>query len=317
MDAYLLRRGKASMPDTALIVMAAGIGSRYGGLKQMDPVGSGGEKIIDYSVYDARRAGFNRIVFVIRKEMEDDFREQIGGRIEQQIDTDYVHQELGPLPGGFTVPENRVKPWGTAHAVAACRDAVCTPFAVINADDFYGPSAFQVLGDFLQTVKDTEGIHEYCLVGYLLGNTLSEHGHVSRGVCEVGSDGTLGEIHERVKIQRFDKAIRHTEDGKTWIDLPVDSVVSMNMWGFTPSLFDELDAGFVAFLEGRGSDPKAEYFLPERVGDLITAGRARVKVLRTEERWFGITYREDKPFVVKAVRRLVEQGVYPLSLWDS
>ena len=210
-----------------------------------------------------------------------------------------------------------MKPWGTAHAVAACRDAVNTPFAVINADDFYGPSAFHVLGDFLQTLRETEGVHEYCLVGYLLGNTLSEHGHVSRGVCQAGSDGTLLAIHERVKIQRFGDAIRHTEDGETWIDLPDESVVSMNMWGFTPSLFEELDAGFVAFLEDRGSDPKAEYFLPERVSNLITAGRARVKILRTEEKWFGITYKEDKPLVVNAVRDLVEKGLYPPSLWET
>jgi hypothetical protein len=305
------------MPDTALIVMAAGIGSRYGGLKQMDPVGPGGEKIIDYSVYDAKRAGFGQVVFVIRKEMEEDFREHIGRRIEQQIETRYVYQELEPLPGGFTVPEGRVKPWGTAHAVAACRDTVRTPFAVINADDFYGPSAFQVLGDFLQTVREKEGVHEYGLVGYILGNTLSEHGHVSRGVCELASDGTLREIHERVKIQRFEHTIRHTEDGKTWIDLPADSVVSMNMWGFTPAVFEELETGFVEFLKGRGSDPKAEYFLPEQVGELVDAGGARVKVLRTDERWFGITYKEDKPFVERAVHDLVEQGVYPPSLWDA
>ena len=305
------------MPDTALIVMAAGIGSRYGGLKQMDPVGPGGEKIIDYSVYDARRAGFGQVVFVIRNEMEDDFREHIGRRIEQQIETSYVYQELRPLPEGLTVPKGRVKPWGTAHAVAACRDAVRTPFAVINADDFYGPSAFQVLGDFLQTAREQEGVHEYCLVGYLLGNTLSEHGHVSRGVCEVGSGGTLREIHERVKIQRAGASIQHTEDDKTWNDLPADSVVSMNMWGFAPSLFEELDAGFVEFLKGLGSDPTAEYFLPERVGDLVAAGRARVKILQTDERWFGITYKEDKPFVEKAVRDFVERGVYPPSLWDA
>jgi hypothetical protein len=304
------------MSDTALVVMAAGIGSRYGGLKQMDPVGPGGEKIIDYSVYDARRAGFGQVVFVIRKEMEDDFREHIGRRIEQQIETRYVYQELEPLPEGFNVPEGRVKPWGTAHAVATCRDAVRTPFAVINADDFYGPSAFRVLGDFLQTAREREGVHEYGLVGYLLGNTLSEHGHVSRGVCEVAPGGTLHEIHERVKIQRFEDAIRHTEDGRTWIDLPADSVVSMNMWGFTPSLFEELDAGFVEFLRDRGSDLKAEYLLPERVGDLVAAGRARVQVLRTDARWFGITYKEDKPFVERAIRELVERGAYPPSLWD-
>jgi len=304
------------MPDTALIVMAAGIGSRYGGLKQMDPVGPGGEKIIDYSVYDARRAGFGQVVFVIRKEMEGDFREHIGRRIEQQIETRYVYQELGPLPGRSTVSEGRVKPWGTGHAVAACREAVRTPFAVINADDFYGPSAFQVLCDSLQKEQEQEGVHEYYLVGYLLGNTLSEHGHVSRGVCEVAPDDTLREIHERVKIQKFEGTIRHTEDGKTWIDLPADSVVSMNMWGFTPSLFEELDAGFVEFLRDCGSDLKAEYLLPERVGDLVAAGRARVQVLRTDARWFGITYKEDKPFVERAIRELVERGAYPPSLWD-
>ncbi len=305
------------MRDTALIVMAAGIGSRYGGLKQIDPVGPGGEKIVDYSVYDARRAGFRQVVFVIRKEMEADFREHIGRQIEEQIETSYVYQELAPLPEGFTVPEGRVKPWGTAHAVAACREAVRTPFAVINADDFYGPSAFRVLGEFLQKAEDAEGVPEYCLIGYLLANTLSEHGHVSRGVCEVGPDGTLRTIRERVRIQRFEDAIRHTEDGEHWIDLPADSVVSMNMWGFTPSLFEELDTGFVEFLKARGSDLKAEYFLPERVGELVAAGRARVKVLRTGERWFGITYKEDKPVVERAVRGLVEQGVYPPTLWNT
>jgi hypothetical protein len=256
-------------------------------------------------------------VFVIRKEMEEDFREHIGRRIEQQIETCYVYQELLPLPKGFTLPENRVKPWGTAHAVAACRDAVRTPFAVINADDFYGPSAFRVLCDFLEEEREPAGVRKYCLVGYLLENTLSEHGHVSRGVCEVASDGTLHEIHERVKIQRFEDAVRHTEDGRTWFDLPADSVVSMNMWGFTPSLFEELDAGFVEFLRDCGSDLKAEYLLPERVGDLVAAGRARVQVLRTDARWFGITYKEDKPFVERAVRELVEHGAYPPSLWDA
>ena len=305
------------MAGTTLIVMAAGIGSRYGGLKQMDPVGPRGEKIIDYSVYDARRAGFGQVVFVIRRDMENDFRDHIGRRIEGRIDTAYVYQEFEPLPQGFQVPENRVKPWGTAHAVAVCRDRVRAPFAVINADDFYGPSAFHMLCGYLQNIREGEGMHEYCLVGYLLGNTLSEHGHVSRGACEITSEGTLREIHERVKIRKFGDTIRYTEDGENWIDLRADTVVSMNMWGFTPSLFDELEAGFVDFLRKRGSDPKAEYFLPERVGDLVATGRARVKILPTEERWFGITYKEDKPFVGRAIRDLVEQGVYPPSLWDT
>ena len=305
------------MPDATLVVMAAGIGSRYGGLKQIDPVGPAGEKIIDYSVHDARQAGFGKIVFVIRRDMEDDFREHIGRRIEARIDTTYVHQELEPLPDGFRVPKGRVKPWGTAHAVAVCRDAVRTPFAVINADDFYGPSAFRVLCDHLKSLRGRDGVHEYCLVGYPLGNTLSEHGHVSRGVCEVTSDDRLLGIRERVRIRRFGKVIRHTEDGETWIDLAADSVVSMNMWGFTPSLFDELEAGFVEFLREKGSDPKAEFFLPERVGHLVAAGMARVKVLRTDERWFGITYHEDKPVVEQAVRELVRRGVYPPCLWEG
>lgn len=305
------------MASTTLIVMAAGIGSRYGGLKQIDPVGPGGEKIIDYSVYDARRAGFGQVVFVIRRELEEDFREHIGRRIEDRIETAYVYQELEPLPEGFKVPETRTKPWGTAHAVAVCRDRVRTPFAVINADDFYGPSSFQALCTYLENLREEEAMREYCLVGYLLGNTLSEHGHVSRGVCEGTAEGTLREIHERVKIRKFGDKIRHTEDGKTWIDLRADSVVSMNMWGFTPSLFDELDAGFLQFLNEKGSDPKAEYFLPERVGELVATGRARVRILPTEERWFGITYVEDKPFVEKAILDLVEQGVYPPYLWDA
>jgi NDP-sugar pyrophosphorylase family protein len=304
------------MPDTTLIVMAAGIGSRYGGLKQTDPVGPAGEKIVDYSIYDARRAGFGRVVFVIRREMENEFRERIGRRIEDRIETAYAYQELEPLPQGLKVPQGRVKPWGTAHAVLVCRDQVRTPFAVINADDFYGPSAFRAVCDSLKNLREPEGVLEGCLVGYLLGNTLSEHGHVSRGVCEVAPDGTLREIRERVRIQRFENIIRHTEDGQTWIELRADSVVSMNLWGFTPALFDGLETGFLSFLERRGSDLKAEYFLPERVGQLTAEGRARVKVLRTEERWFGITYREDKTVVERAVRELVERGVYPSSLWS-
>lgn len=303
------------MPDTTLVIMAAGIGSRYGGLKQVDPVGPGDEKIIDYSVYDALRAGFGRVVFVIRKDMEAEFREHIGRRIEGRIDTVYAYQELGSLPRGFGVPAGRLKPWGTAHAVLVCRDQVSTPFAVINADDFYGPSAFQVVRDCLMGLREREGVHEGCLVGYRLGNTLSEHGHVSRGVCEVAPDETLRSIQERVRIQWFPDGIRYSEDGENWIELSAGSVVSMNLWGFTPSLFAALESGFVEFLKERGSDPKAEYFLPERIGQLAAAGRARVQVLRTDERWFGITYKEDKPVVERAVRNLVERGVYPPSLW--
>lgn len=300
-----------------LVVMAAGMGSRFGGPKQLEPLGPAGETIPEYSAFDAMRHGFAEIVFIVREEIEDAFRSIVGRNVEPRIATRYVRQSLDDLPPGFEPPRDRDKPWGTAHALWSCRNVLDRPFAVINADDFYGPSAFQVLGDFLQTVREKEGVHEYGLVGYILGNTLSEHGHVSRGVCELASDGTLREIHERVKIQRFEHTIRHTEDGRTWIDLPADSVVSMNMWGFTPAVFEELETGFVEFLKGRGSDPKAEYFLPERVGELVDAGGTRVKVLRTDERWFGITYKKDKPFVERAVHDLVEQGVYPPSLWDA
>lgn len=304
------------MVDTTLIVMAAGIGSRYGGLKQLDPVGPGGEKIVDYSVFDARRAGFGKVVFVIRRQLEDEFRRQIGRRIERHIETAYVCQELEPLPEGFTLPKGRGKPWGTAHAVAVCRDLVRTPFAVINADDFYGASSFHLLRDHLEQAGDRKGVHDYCLVGYRLENTLSEHGHVSRGVCAVTPDGYLREINERTRIRKRGQSVQYTDDGDTWIDLAADSVVSMNMWGFTPSLFEELEKGFVEFLRDRGSDPKAEFFLPERIGDLVASGRARVKVLSTDEKWFGITYPEDRLLVKQAVAELVEAGTYPPSLWD-
>ena len=304
------------MANPALIVMAAGIGSRYGGLKQIDQVGPSGEKILDYSVYDARRAGFDRVVFVIRKEIEADFREHIGRTIEAQMDTAYVHQELDRLPPGFSVPEGRAKPWGTAHAVAVCREAVRTPFAVINADDFYGASSFRLLSDYLGAAEDRAGVHDFCLVGYVLANTLSEHGHVARGVCEATEDGFLRAIEERTRIQRFGDAVRYSEDdGRTWTDLPAESLVSMNMWGFTPGLFGELETGFTAFLEERGSDLKAEFFLPDIVGRLIDEGRARAKILPSGERWFGVTYQEDRPTVERAVRGLVARGVYPERLW--
>jgi NDP-sugar pyrophosphorylase family protein len=310
-------RGKAGMVDTTLVVMAAGIGSRYGGLKQMDPVGPGGEKIVDYSVFDARRAGFEKVVFVIRRDLEEEFRERIGRAIERHVDANYVFQELEPLPAGFRVPKGRVKPWGTAHAVAACRDVVRTPFAVINADDFYGPSAFRLLGDHLRKAEKRKGAHDYCLVGYRLENTLSEHGHVSRGVCAATPDGYLREINERTRVRRRGQRVQYTDDGDTWIDLAADSVVSMNMWGFTPSLFEELEKGFVEFLRERGSDPKAEYFLPARIGDLVASRRARVKVLPTDEKWFGITYPEDRVLVEQAVTERVEAGLYPPSLWGE
>ncbi len=300
------------MGRPTLVVMAAGIGSRYGGLKQVDPVGPGGERIIDYSIYDALRAGFGRVVFVIRREMETEFRREIGRFAEERVETLYVFQELDLLPPGFPVPEGRAKPWGTGHAVLACREAVETPFAVINGDDFYGAEAFVLLYGHLTRVPPTS--LDFCLVGYRLGNTLSEHGHVSRGVCEVNPDGTLRRITEHTRIERHGNRIRGAAGEGEWLELAPETVVSMNTWGFTPALFPELEAGFVKFLEARGADPKSEYFLPERIGELVAEGRAVVRVLPTGEGWFGITYRQDKPRVQRALRDLVERGVYPSSV---
>jgi len=304
------------MAGPALVVMAAGIGSRYGGLKQIEPVGPGGEIVIEYSVYDAIRAGFEKVVFIIRHDIEKDFREHIGRKIEDRIDTAYVFQELDALPEGFGVPSERAKPWGTAHAVLMCKNEVKTPFAVINADDFYGAGSYRLLCDFLTRANDTEGIGEYCLVGYVLKNTLSEHGHVARGVVQAAHDGLLKEIHERLKIQKFGEEVKYTEDGTTWINESPESIVSMNMWGFTPSLFGFLEDGFPAFLKENIHNPKAEYLLPVRVGELVGESRARVKILPTDDRWYGITYQQDKPFVKKAIQELAVKGIYPQRLWE-
>jgi NDP-sugar pyrophosphorylase family protein len=291
--------------------MAAGMGSRYGGLKQVDPIGPAGEKIIDYSVYDARRAGFGRVVFVIRREIEGDFREVFGRQIESRIETEYAFQELDALPEAFSVPEGRVKPWGTAHAVLCARDAVPGTFAAINADDFYGPGAFAaVAGHLLGDSSD------YCMAGYRLENTLSEHGHVSRGVCEVSDDGYLTRIVERETIRAYPDGIKYEQSEGTWVPLPAGAIVSMNIWGFRREFFDRLEEAFSAFLEGRLDEPGSECYLPAVVNDLIDGDRARVRVLPTDERWFGMTYQEDRPAAVRAVRALIERGVYPEKLWD-
>ena len=298
-----------------LVVMAAGIGSRYGGLKQIDPVGPSGEIVLDYAVYDALRAGFSRVVFIIRKDIEEVFRQEVGRHIEEQVETAYVFQELDKLPSGFDVPAGRAKPWGTGHAVLCAAEQVDTSFAVINADDFYGRGSFQVLGDYLRTARDADGVYDFCMVAFILDNTLTDHGHVSRGVCTADEQGQLASIVERTRIERFDQAVRYTEDDEHWHDLPADSIVSMNTWGFTPAFFDELRARFPAFLEKNLQTPKAEYLMPAVVDDLIREGKARVKVLRTDERWFGVTYPEDKPHVKTAIARMVDEGVYPESLW--
>ncbi len=295
--------------------MAAGIGSRYGGLKQIDPVGPNGEIILDYSLYDAARAGFDRVVFLIRRDIEKTFRETIGRRIEKRMDAEYAFQELGDLPAGFEAPGGRVKPWGTAHAVLSCRHLIRSPFAVINADDYYGSAAYQVLAGHLRGAGDTGGARDICMVGYRLANTLSEHGHVARGVCRVGTDGYLAGIDERTRIQRRGEKIRFTEDGSRWTVLPPDTTVSMNIWGFTPGVFEDLETGFAQFLHSRSGDlDKAEYYLPELVGSLVAERKARVKVLPTDARWFGVTYPEDRPIVQQAIRELLDLGIYPLHL---
>jgi len=307
------------MPKPTLVVMAAGIGSRYGGLKQLDPVGPNGEVIVDYSIYDALNAGFGKVVFVIKEEIEEPFRERIGRRIEKQCETAYVFQRLDGFTAGFQVPAERKKPWGTAHATLSAGEAVSTPFAVINADDFYGRSAFQSLHDHLRSAQGHTAVHDYCLIGYVLENTLTEHGHVARGVCTVGQDGYLVEIHERTHIAKFGRQVRYTEDGgETWVEIAADTIVSMNTWGFTPDIFVELEARFPRFLrENEGNILKAEYFLPEVVGELIREGKARVKLLPTDERWFGVTYREDRPMVKRAIRELIRREVYPENLWGG
>jgi hypothetical protein len=304
------------MSKPVLVVMAAGVGNRYGGLKQIDPVGSHGETILDYSIYDAMQAGFDKLVFVITEEMEKIFRERVGRTIERQCETVYVFQRLDDVPEGFQVPPERQKPWGTAHAALSARRAVDAPFAVINADDFYGRSSFQILGDYLRSARDHAGVYDYCMVGFVLRNTLTDCGYVSRGVCTMNDEGFLVGVRELVRIERAGANARYTEDGETWIEIPGDTVVSMNMWGFTPSLFSELEAHFLPFLQRNSDDIlKAEYFLPDLIGNLVEEKKATVRVLSTGERWFGMTYQGDRPKVRHAIRGLVSQGVYPENLW--
>jgi hypothetical protein len=298
--------------------MAAGIGSRYGGLKQMDPVGPSGEIIIDYSIYDALRAGFERVVFVIRRDIEADFREKVGRNVEGRAEVEYVFQDLADVPEGFDVPDSRKKPWGTGHAVRSARGKLDGNFAVVNADDFYGASSYRVLCDYLRTAQDAAGVGDYCLVGYVLWNTLSDHGHVARGVCSADAEGFLTEIHERTRIQKSGEGARFSEDdGASWTEVSRDSLVSMNMWGFTPSYIDALEERFPKWLAANLGQPKTEFFVPVVVGEMIAGGAARVKVLPTHEKWFGVTYREDAPAVKTAIRDLVASGAYPENLWGD
>ena len=305
------------MIKLTLVIMAAGMGSRYGGLKQIDPVGPNNEIIMDYSIYDAIKAGFSKVVFVIKKEIEDTFKESIGNRISKIIDTEYVFQEINKVPEGFKAPKERVKPWGTGHAILCCKDVVNTPFAVINADDFYGSTTFLEIGKFLSEARDNEEFYNYAMVGFKLKNTLTENGTVARGICNVDENNNLVDITERTKIRKTETGAQYTEDGETWIDISQESIVSMNIWGFTPSIFKELEMGFSKFLEeSKESILKSEYFLPSVADALIHEGKAKVKVLTSKEQWHGVTYKDDKPIVHKAINNLIDSGVYPKDLWD-
>ena len=302
-----------------LVVMAAGMGSRYGGLKQIDPVGNFHQKIIDYSIYDAKRAGFETVVFVIKHEIEDLFKSAIGSRLSAFMDVKYAFQELSDLPEGYTVPEGRIKPFGTAHAILAARKVVDGPFAVVNADDYYGPEAFKVIYDYLSTHQDQPDCYEYAMVGYLLGNTVTEHGHVARGVCEEDANNFLQSVTERVHIEKDGADARFTEDdGKTWTPLSGNTIVSMNLWGLTRSFIDEAWARFPAFLDQtlEKNPLKGEYFLPGVISQLLAENKARVKVLRSRDKWHGVTYQEDKPVVVAAIKAMTDSGLYPDNLWE-
>lgn len=306
------------MEKPVLVVMAAGMGSRYGGLKQIDPVDAQGHIIMDFSIYDAVKAGFEKVVFIIKKENEADFRSCIGDRMEKQIQVEYVFQDINNLPEGFKVPEGRTKPWGTAHAVLSCLPVIDGPFAVINADDYYGQQAFRMIYDFLASHEDKEK-YQYTMVGYLLENTLTENGHVARGVCETNEAGKLTEITERVRIEKREDGPAYTEDeGNTWTGLAKDTVVSMNMWGFTKSVLEEIHDRFASFLKASlPENPlKCEYFLPFVVDELIREDKAEVTVLKSRDRWYGVTYKEDKPAVMKAIQALKDEGCYPQNLWE-
>ena len=306
------------MSRPTLVVMAAGIGSRYGGIKQIDPVGPSGEILLDYSVFDALNSGFGKVVFIIRSEIEEVFRERVDPTIGTRCEIDYVIQSLEAVPEGCDVPPTRTKPWGTAQAVFLCKDVVDEPFGVINADDLYERASFAILHRYLNNAQDRTGIYDICIIGYRLDHTLTEHGHVSRGVCAVSQEGYLMNIHERKRIQRFGNIVKYAKDDETWIEISADSTVSMNMWGFTPGILTELRGRFPHFLQEHADDiESAEYLLPDVVGELVRENRAAVRVLPTRARWFGVTYPEDKTAVREGIQDLISRGVYPKDLWTA
>lgn len=307
------------MKKTALVIMAAGIGSRFGGgIKQLTSFGPSGEIIMDYSIYDAIKAGFNKVVFVIRKDLEKDFREIIGNRIEKEIEVEYAFQELNDLPEGFTVPEGRRKPWGTGQAILACRNLVKEPFAVINADDYYGKDAFVLVHDYLANQeKQTDGVFPVCMAGFILKNTLSDHGGVTRGICRLDENGELNGVDETRNIIKVPGGAAVLQEDGTQVSISPENLVSMNMWGFTPDFIQELETGFEKFLTGLNpEDIKAEYLLPSIIDQMLKKKQVQITVLKTSDKWFGVTYKEDVPTVIADFKRLLEEGVYPAKLWD-
>jgi UTP-glucose-1-phosphate uridylyltransferase len=299
-----------------LLVLAAGMGSRYGGLKQLDKLGPSGETILEYSVYDAIRAGFGKVVFVIRRNIEDDFRKALGDKFSDKIKVEYVFQELDIVPEGIVVPEERTKPWGTGHAVLVAKDAISEPFAVINADDFYGADAFKTIADFMVD-QHNNGKEDFSMVGYMLNKTLSENGYVSRGVCAVDSNNNLIDINERTKVQREESGdiiYQNEEGGK--MKLGENDPVSMNFWGFTPDVFDKLENGFKEFVDKNSANLKSEYYIPLVVKEAIDTKYKATRVLSSDAKWFGVTYQEDRPDVVEQINSLVKEGQYPSNLWE-
>ena len=308
------------MKKPVLVVMAAGMGSRYGGLKQIDPVGSQGEAILDYSLYDAHEAGFETAVIIIKEAIREDFMATVGKRLEKcPMEIRYAYQEIHKIPEGFPLPEGRTKPWGTCHAVLCAKDEIDgAPFAVINADDYYGKSAFKVIYDYLCSAQDGQ-YYDYCMVGYQLGNTVTDNGSVARGICTVSEAGLLTDIVERTRIEKYHGGIHYTEDGGiSWVDVPAETPVSMNMWGFTPSFLQEIEDRIATFLatEVPVNPQKAEFYLPKLVGILLQEQKATVNVLHSADKWFGVTYAADKPQVVAALQAMTSEGKYPNGLWN-
>jgi len=297
-----------------LLVLAAGMGSRYGSLKQIDPVGPSGETIIDYSIFDAIRAGFGKVVFIIRKSFEQDFKDIFISKLQPHISVEYVFQEIENIPEGLTISPERTKPWGTAHAILMAKDVIKEPFAVINGDDFYGSGAFQTMADYLVSLTPDQQ-NQYSLVGYQVGNTMSENGTVSRGVCLADEQSFLASVTERTNIQYTHGGIAYTDSDNEFVFLKPETLVSMNFWGFTPEYFRQTEPMFVDFIKENNDSLKAEFYIPSAVDSLVSSKKAKVKVLKSNAKWFGVTYKEDKPLVIEKLAQLIKSGVYPAHLW--